>query len=304
MDVYGISDLENWSSRAKDGAPIRLAVFGHPAGHSLSPQMQNAALEHLGLGLRYGAFDVSPGELERALRLLPQLGFIGANITIPHKIAAAGIVDELDGFARKVGAINTVRVQGDKLVGLNTDGAGFARAIRHEFSVDLRDLRVLLLGAGGGAGRSIAMQCAIEGCERLVLVNRTYPKAQQLAAELKDYLSDVRVAGPVARLEAVPWDEPALRLQIANTDLLVNASSLGMRRADPSPVSAAGLAPHLMVYETVYASGRTALLVAAAEAGARGANGLSMLLHQGALAFESWFERDAPLEVMRAALSL
>ena len=266
--------------------------------------MQNAALEHLGLGMRYGAFDIRPDELEQALRLLPGRGFVGANVTIPHKIAAAQLVDELDDFARKVGAINTIRVDGDKLIGSNTDGLGFARAIRSEFSVDLRDLRVLLLGAGGGAGRSIAMQCAVEGSERLVLVNRTHEKAQQLAAELNDYFGDVRVAGPVPRLEAVPWDEHALRLQIANSDLLVNASSLGMRRADPSPISAAALAPHLMVYDTVYASGRSALLVAAAEAGARGANGLSMLLHQGALAFESWFERDAPLEVMRAALSL
>lgn len=303
-EVYTLDDLERWRGEQSGEPAVRLGVFGHPVAHSLSPQMQNAALEHLGLGMRYGGFDIAPDELERALRLLPQLGFVGANITIPHKIAAAQLVDELDDFARKVGAINTIRVDGEKLLGSNTDGAGFARAIRSEFSVDLRDLRVLLLGAGGGAGRSIAMQCAMEGSERLVLVNRTHDKAQQLAAELKDYFADVRVAGPVPRLEAVPWDEHALRLQIANSDLLVNASSLGMRRADPSPIPASALAPHLMVYDTVYASGRTALLVAAEEAGARGANGLSMLLHQGALAFESWFDRDAPIEVMRAALSL
>ena len=303
-DVYTLADLQHWRAEQSGEAAPRLGVFGHPVAHSLSPSMHNAALEHLGLGIRYGAFDIRPDELEQALRLLPQLGFVGANFTIPHKIAAAQLVDELDDFARKVGAINTLRIDGEKLIGSNTDGPGFARAIRSEFSVDLRDLRVLLLGAGGGAGRSIAMQCASEGSERLVLVNRAPEKAQQLAAELKDYFTDVRVAGPVPRLEAVPWDEHALRLQIANSDLLVNASSLGMRRADPSPLSAAALAPHLMVYDTVYASGRTALFVAASEAGARHANGLSMLLHQGALAFESWFDRDAPLEVMRVALSL
>ena len=302
QEVLTFADLQNHQPRAGEDQ-IRLGIFGHPVAHSLSPQMQNAALEHLGLGMRYGAFDIAPDELEPALRLLPQLGFVGANITIPHKIAAARIADELDGFARKVGAVNTIRMKGDKLLGSNTDGVGFARAIRSEFSVDLRDVRVLLLGAGGGAGRSIAMQCAIEGSERLVLLNRTHEKAQQLAAELKEYFADVRVAGPVPRLEAIPWDEHALRLQIANSDLLVNASSLGMRRSDPSPVPASALAPHLMVYDTVYASGRTTLLVAAAEAGARGANGLSMLLHQGALAFESWFDRDAPIDAMRAALS-
>ena len=96
-------------------------------------------------------------ELEEALRLLPALDFIGVNLTIPHKVAAARMVDELDPFRAQVGAINTVRVEGDKLIGFNTDGPGFARAIRREFSVDLRDLRVLLFGAGGGAGRAIAL---------------------------------------------------------------------------------------------------------------------------------------------------
>ncbi len=211
------------------------------------------------------------------------------------------MVDELDDFARKVGAINTVTLRDGKLRGSNTDGPGFARAIRSEFSVDLRDLRVLLLGAGG-AGRAIAWQCAAEGCERLVMVNRDLEKARQLAAELKSSFSDARVAAPVARLETVPWDERALRFQIANADLVVNATPLGMHRSDPSPLAASLLAPHLMVYDTIYAPRRTALLSAAADAGARGANGLSMLLHQGALAFEEWFDREAPLEAMRAAL--
>lgn len=297
------SDLENWSP-AEAAAPVRLGVLGHPVAHSLSPKMQNAALQEAGLDMRYAAFDIAPDELEKALRLLPKLNFIGANVTIPHKAAAVRVVDEVDEFASKAGAINTVKVDGGKLIGSNTDGQGFARAVRSEFAVDLRDLRVLLLGAGGGAGRSIALQCAMEGCERLVLVNRTHEKAQELAAELKSYFTDVRVAGPVPRLEAVRWDEHALRLQVANSDLLVNASSLGMRRSDPPLVSAAVLAPHLMVYDTIYAPGRTALLTAASEAGARAANGLSMLLQQGALAFETWFERDAPLDGMRAALSV
>ncbi|HMJ05987.1 MAG TPA: saccharopine dehydrogenase NADP-binding domain-containing protein, partial [Chthoniobacterales bacterium] len=188
------------------------------------------------------------------------------------------------------------------LIGSNTDGPGFARAIRSEFSVDLRDLRVLLLGAGGGAGRAIAWQCAREGCERLVLVNRTLEKAEELAAELKSAFIDARVSAPVARLEVIPLEERALRFQIANVDLVVNASSLGLRRSDPPPLPASVLAPHLMVYDLVYASTRTALLAAAADAGARGTNGLSMLLQQGALSFEEWFDREAPIEAMRLAL--
>jgi shikimate dehydrogenase len=187
--------------------------------------------------------------------------------------------------------------------GLNTDGPGFSRAIREEFSVDLRDLRVLLLGAGGGAGRAVALQCASEHCERLVLVNRTFEKAKDLADELRPLFQKARVFGPVARLEAIDWNDAALRFQIANTDLVVNATALGLKHFDESVLPASLLAPHLLVYDTIYEPARTRLLAAAADAGARGADGLSMLLHQGALSFEHWFDREAPLGVMRAALA-
>ena len=297
-----LADLQNWSAAAGDDAAVRLALFGHPAAHSLSPRMQNAALEHCGLKMRYAAYDIAPDELADALRLLVEHQFVGANLTIPHKIRAVADADELDEFARRVGAINAVRVEGDKLVGFNTDGPGFAHAIRSEFSVDLSDLRVLVLGAGGGAGRSIAVQCAVERCERLVLANRTREKAEQLANELKPAFADTRVSGPVARLQVVPWDEEAIREQIANIDLVVNATSLGMKHSDPPVIPTSAIEPHLMIYDTVYTTRRTPLLAAAAEAGARGANGLPMLLHQGAFAFERWFERDAPIDVMRAAL--
>jgi len=305
QEFFTLSDLRNCAAHgAQVDPPIRLGVFGDPIAHSLSPQMQNAALKSCELKMQYARFQIAADELETALRLLPSLGFVGVNLTIPHKIAGAQVVDELDDFARRVGAINTVRIDGDKLIGSNTDGPGFARAIRSEFSVDLRDLRVLLLGAGGGAGRAIAMQCAVEGCERLVLVNRTSAKAQKMAAELKPFFVDTRVSAPVRRLEAVPWEERALRSQIANIDLVVNATSLGRKHSDPPVLPPSILAPHLMVYDTIYAPERTALLSAAVDAGARGANGLSMLLHQGALSFEAWFEREAPLAAMRGALGV
>lgn len=298
-DFYTLADLEKW-----DAPRIRLGVVGEPVVHSRSPQMMNAALQACVLEMEYARFQIHAEELERALALFAARDFVGVNLTIPHKQAAAGLVNELDDFARQVGAINTATLRDGKWRGSNTDGPGFARAIRSEFSVDLRDLRVLLLGAGGGAGRAIAWQCAREGCERLVLANRTLEKAQALAAELKSSFRDTRVAAPVARLEAVAWEERALRVQIANIDLVVNATPLGLHRSDPSPLAASLLAPHLMVYDIVYrASGRAPLLAAAAESGARAADGLSMLLHQGALAFETWFDREAPLEAMRAALA-
>jgi shikimate dehydrogenase len=299
-EVYNLADLQKGSVK-KSRPPIRLGVFGDPVAHSLSPQMQNAALEKSGLEMCYARFQIAPSELRAALELLPRLDFIGVNLTVPHKIAALVLVDETDETARQVGAINTIKIERDKLRGFNTDGQGFSRAIREEFSVDLRDLRVLLLGAGGAA-RAIAFQCAKENCERLVIANRDFEKAKQLVEELRAFFTGPKVLGPVPRLQAVDLDEAAVRFQIANTDLVVNATPLGLNRADPAPIPAWLLAPHLMVYDTVYASGPTTFVSGAIEAGARTANGFSMLLHQGALAFEIWFDLAPPIETMRKTL--
>jgi shikimate dehydrogenase len=297
-DIYTLTDLQNWKRKKP---PIRLGVLGHPVAHSLSPQMQNAALEKSGLEMRYARFEIAPSELQAALGLLPGLDFVGVNLTVPHKIAALPLVGEMDETARQVGAINTIKLERGKLRGFNTDGKGFSRAIREEFSVDLRDLRVLVFGAGGAA-RAIALECAKENCERLVIANRDPQKANQLVESLRGFFAGPRVLGPVPRLQAVAADEAALRFQIANTDLVVNATPLGLNRGDAAPIPARLLAPHLMIYDTVYTSGPTTFVSGAIEAGARAANGLSMLLHQGALAFEIWFDRAAPIEAMRKAL--
>jgi shikimate dehydrogenase len=301
--IYEASQLISGGDLFKSLAPpARLCVFGDPVAHSKSPIFQNAALHASGLEMQYVKIHTRPEELTPALQSLPAAGFIGANITIPHKPAALAIVDEADDYARKAGAVNTIVVEGEKLIGFNTDGPGLVRALREEFYVDLRDLRVLLLGAGGGAGRAIAVQCAFESCERLVLVNRTFEKAKALAQELSSYFRSDRLVGPAERLEAIPLEERALREQLSKSDLVINATSLGMRRIDPPLIPAGLLTANLMVYDTVYAGGKSRLIEQAEAAGARATNGLSMLLHQGALSFEIWFGRAAPLEVMRAAL--
>jgi shikimate dehydrogenase len=299
-DIFTLADLQDWKPK-KSETPIRLGVFGHPVAHSLSPPMQNAALKASGLALQYARFDIAPDELQPALELLPRLDFAGLNLTVPHKIAALPLVPEIDDAAREIGAINTIKCEEGRLSGFNTDGRGFARAIREEFAVDLHDLRVLLLGAGGAA-RAIAWQCAQEDCERLVIANRDAGKGMQLVEQLRPFFAGPRVLGPVARLQAIGLDDAALRFQIANTDLVVNATSLGLNRNDPLPVPARLLAPHLMVYDTLYAVRPSGFVSGAIEAGARAASGLSMLLHQGALAFEIWFGCPAPLEAMRKAL--
>jgi shikimate dehydrogenase len=297
-EVYTLADLKDWHD--VDPA-IRLGVFGDPVEHSLSPQMQNAALEHCKIDMQYARFHILPDELREALSLIRKLEFIGVNLTVPHKISAFELLDAVEENVKRSGAANVIKVEGGKLRGFNTDGRGFARAIREEFSVDLRDLRVMILGTGGAA-RAIALQCAKENSERLVIANRSFEKAQKLADELGDFFVGPKVLGPVARLQAIPLEEAALRFQIGNVDLIVNATPLGLNRGDASPIPARLLAPHLMIYDTIYSAERTPLLSAAVEAGARGANGLSMLLHQGALAFEIWFQREAPIDVMQKAL--
>ena len=300
--IYTLADLQDWR-KAGGGAkpPVRLGVIGHPVAHSLSPEIQNAALAEVNLKMRYARFEIAPEELGEALMLLPRLDFVGANLTVPHKVAALGRVQEVDDAAREIGAVNTIKCVDGNLHGFNTDGKGFARAIREEFAVDLCDLRVLLIGAGGGA-RAIAFECAKENCERLVIANRDAEKAAALVSQLRPFFAGPRVLGPVARLQSIPLDAAALRFQIANTDLVVNATPLGLNRNDAIPLPIRHLAPHLMVYDTVYSSRPTAFVSGAIEAGARAANGLSMLLHQGALAFEIWFDRAAPVEAMRKAL--
>ena len=304
-DRYTLADLERWSEITHDvDPPIRLGVFGDPVAHSLSPHMQNAALRACEINMQYARFHIRANELRSALRFLRELDFVGINLTVPHKIAGLMQIDVADESPSRCGAVNTICLHDKKLVGSNTDAEGFSRAVRGEFSIDLRDLRVMILGAGGGTGHAIAWQCALENCERLVLVNRTPAKTSALIGRLRPFFAEPRVLGPVARLEAVRWDETVVRAQLADIDLIVNATPLGMNPSDPAPIPARLLAPHHIVFDCVYRSSKSALLRSADEAGARGANGLSMLLYQGALSFSIWFNREAPIEAMRSAIAL
>ncbi|MBS0657378.1 MAG: shikimate dehydrogenase [Verrucomicrobia bacterium] len=298
MDL-ALSDL-----RAGVAEPVRLVVVGDPIAHSRSPEMQNAALEAVGSPLRYGRLRLAPDELAEGLELLAAQGFRGANVTIPHKLAVRAHCARLSEGAQALGAVNTLLLEDGRWTGFNTDGPGFERALRESFGLDLHDLRVLILGAGGGAGRALAAQCALAPCERLVLANRDVAKARALAAELQPIFGRrARLLGPGEGLEVCGLDPTALARQLAQTDLLVHCTPLGLSFADPLPLPPRLLEPHHLVYDTVYrADGETRLVQTAREQGARAASGESMLLHQGALAFELWHGRTAPLEVMRQAL--
>lgn len=291
--VYTLDDLRRWREETADvQPPLRLAVIGHPVAHSASPPMHNAALAELGIDVRYTRLHLSPEEVADAFRLLAPNGFIGLNCTIPHKPAALALVDEVDVSAKLAAGVNTVVVRPDgRLTGYSTDGPGFERAVREAFGVELRDLRIAVLGAGGGAGRAVAMQCASAGCHQLFLHNRTVDKLDDLTASVREFF-------PACRLTAASFDE----LAPSEVDLFVNCTALGMKPGEPSIVPAERLESRHLVFDTIYTAARTPFMLAADAAGARSENGLPMLLHQGAISFERWFDRPAPVEVMRVAL--
>jgi len=271
--------------------------------------MQNAGLAALGLDWRYLAFDVRPEELAAALAGARAMRFIGLNLTVPHKLLALELVEALDASARAWGAVNTVRFEARvgpdawrplgqleevpddaelRAHGFNTDADALETALREDLGLALPGLRVLLLGAGG-AGRTAALKLASAGVAALFLVNRTRRKAEAVAAEIARHYPGARVQlgyppGPV--------------------DLVLNATSLGLRPGDAPPWDAAAfdLRRAGAAYDMIYRPAETPFLAAARAAGCRAANGLGMLLHQGARALEIWTGRPAPLAVMRGAL--
>jgi len=304
--VYSLADLQALATEDPPlSPPARLAVIGHPVAHSRSPEMHNAALRAAGINAQYIRVDLTEEELPEALNTFASLGFIGVNVTIPHKGAVIPLVHQVDPLAARIGSVNTIVFDHDRgqRLGFNSDAPGFRQAIREVFSVDLHDLRVLLLGAGGGAGRAAAIQCATDRCDRLVLVNRTFDKANALAEELCSDFGPSRFAGPLARLEAIPWDTDALTKALDHVDLIVNCTNLGMKLTDPPLLSPVQLQPHHLVYDMVYSPPRTRLIDSAEAAGARAANGLSMLVWQGAIAFEYWFNRQPDVFAMKSGLA-
>lgn len=285
----------NWDA-GRFTPPARLAVIGDPIAHSRSPQMHNPALRACGIDAQYIRVQVPVGQVARAFRQFAACGFLGVNITIPHKFEALDAVDVLDPLARQLGAVNTLAIRDGKLHGHNSDGPGFLRSVKEAFGAEVKDLRVLVLGAGGGAGRAVAVQCALEGCPQLVLANRTAAKAEALAAE-------VSKLSPQTKVKVIAWTDEAVGVEMAGTDLLVNATSLGMKSGDAKLLPAEVMAAHHLCFDMVYrADGETPLLADAKQAGARVVDGLTLLLHQGAISFEHWFGRPAPLEAMRAGL--
>jgi shikimate dehydrogenase len=294
-EVYSATDLANGGEVFRRMTPpARLCVFGDPVAHSASPPMHNAALLAQERDLQYVRIRVAAEELPQSLGNLASAGFLGASLTIPHKQTSLSLMQEVSREARLMGAVNTVQVVDGTLHGHNTDGPGLSAAIHEEFGVALRELRVLILGGAGGAGRAITVQCALEGCAAISVANRNPAKGESLAAEIRDSLGK--------EVTSIALDPEELRPHLFSVDLIINATPLGMKAADPSPLAEGMLSSTHLVYDTVYSGGETALLKQARQSGSRCAGGFSMLLHQGALQNSLWFGELAPIEIMRGAL--
>ena len=262
-----------------DAQTTYVAIFGNPIAHSLSPQMHNAAFNHLGLNLAFLAFKAN--KAAEAAVAIRTLGLRGASITIPHKEAIMEHLDEVDDVGQAIGAVNTVVAQEGRLLGSNTDWLGVVRAL--EQVTELGGKRCLVLGAGGAA-RAAVFGLQNRGAE-VCLTNRNQERGKSLAAEMNCTFAEWQ-----------SWD----RLEI---ELLVNATPVGMSATrDQSLISAQQLKENMVVLDMVYRPLETRLLKDAATAGSICVSGLEMLLHQGVAQFEIWTGQEPPVEVMRQAL--
>ena len=270
-----------------------LALIGNPVGHSLSPAMHNASFAAEGLDYVYVALNVEPDDVPAAVRGAAALGFRGFNVTMPHKRAMIPLMDDLDEAARLSGAVNTVSIEGNRLVGHNTDGSGLVEACK-EAGIELSGRNVLLLGAGGAAA-SIAVAFCDEGVERLHIVNRNVEHAENLAEKL-------RKAGKKTEFETSPTG--ILQNPPPDASMIVNATPLGMRDGDPLPLPSEYLDENRTVIDAVYRPGReTGLIRTAHERGATTITGQRMLLYQGVLAQKLWTGKNPNVKAMDKALA-
>jgi shikimate dehydrogenase len=265
-------------------------ILGQPVRYSLSPRLHNAAFAAVGLDASYEAREVAPEELGQAIEAMRMRGFLGANVTAPHKAAACQLMDEVSAEARALGVINTIVPRDGQLLGDNTDAAGLAAWLRRE-GIDARGAEAVVLGAGGAA-RATVMALGQLGARSARVLNRTPERAEMLVYDLQPHVGDLRLSWGALEEAATPRVEPAR--------LVVNATSLGHHGSAPS-VDASWYSPESVAIELVYNPPETAFLTAARAAGARAENGLGMLVHQAALAFERWTGERAPLEVYWAA---
>ncbi len=273
---------------------LTYGLIGHPVGHSLSPAMQNAAFDALKIDAEYKLFDVEPADLEKFLSNLVKDKIAGVNVTIPHKVKAKEFIEAngvLNEHAQRLGAVNTIKVVGGKLTGFNTDGPGFYRSLVEDLKFEPEGKNVFLLGAGGAA-RAIVMYLG-NGPKEIFVTDIDDCMVEELRRHFEKYYDH-------RKFKAVYKDN--FKESLDASDLLVQATPLGMHDSDPSPIDPGLLHPGLRIYDLVYNRPATKLVEEASRMKLHATTGLGMLLYQGAIAFELWTIKKAPIEVMKKAL--
>ncbi|HNX53352.1 MAG TPA: shikimate dehydrogenase [Pontiellaceae bacterium] len=273
----------------------KLAVLGHPISHTLSPVMHNASIKALGLDgqYEYGKLDVPPGGLMARLAQLPAEGYAGVNLTIPLKEVAFKGLKNLADSARILGAVNTVEFTAGGLVGHNTDGYGFLKALEEAFGKTLEGDAVFVLGCGG-AGRAAALMAALDGAQSITLADVDAGRVENLSAEIEQLAPQVGIFQCLEKITQIELCREA--------DLVIQASPVGMKKTDPSLLPEEAFREGQRAFDLIYMYPETAFLSTAKAAGAQIANGLGMLLHQGAKAFNIWTGIEPDVAAMRKAL--
>jgi shikimate dehydrogenase len=267
-------------------------IFGHPVKHSLSPNMHNSAFQTLGLDSVYVAFDIEPENIGDATSAIRTMGIKGINITIPHKQTIIPYLDEVSPDAKLTGAVNTVKNDGGKLTGYNTDVRGFLRAIREDLDFSPEGKTLFLVGAGGAA-RAVMSACCMKGISVIYLTDILQDKAIILAQDFKENFQNIEIE-PLS-IE----DKDILAEKLGGSDILVNASPAGMDGEGKPDIPIPSLNKNAVVYDLVYKPPDTNLLIEVRELGYKASGGLSMLLYQGAESFEIWTGEKAPVDVMK-----
>ncbi|MDQ8188145.1 shikimate dehydrogenase [Pelagicoccus sp. SDUM812002] len=291
--TYTLTDLQEW-----DFPGTSLAVLGQPVRHSISPQMHNAALAHLAQAhpklsdWRYFRFVIDPVQLVEALPLFHQKGFVGLNLTVPHKEIAFPAIEGVDPAAQAIGAVNTLRWQTKGYLGFNTDGYGLARGIKIQLGREIEGSDFVLIGAGGAA-RAAAIQALQSRCASLTVINRNQDRLRRLVSEL----APLAAAAGISLSSLSPSDIEHLPASC----LLVNATSLGLKPDDPTPIPVDRLPEKSSCFDMIYNPPSTALMKAVSAKGGQVGNGLAMLVHQGAKSLSIWTETEAPADIMQQA---
>ncbi|MEK6646662.1 MAG: shikimate dehydrogenase [Candidatus Firestonebacteria bacterium] len=274
-------------------------VFGYPVKHSLSPAMHNAAFKYAGLNYVYVPYEVKPENLKTAIKSLPYLNICGVNLTIPHKEKVLLYLDEISKEARFIGAVNTVKVIGKKLVGYNTDISGFLMSLKKDAKINPKDKNIVVLGAGGAA-KAVCFAFVLSKAKNITIVNRTLVRAKKLALVLNN-ISRTDVSS-VSKIEFCSLDSKELKEAIAKADILVNTTSVGLKSEEKPVIDCSLIHSNMLVYDLIYNPSGTQLLSESKKRGAQVMNGLGMLLYQGAISWQIWTGKKAPVNVMRQAL--